>query len=89
MKKPGVDIIVGIGKPKPMPMKGGPGGMMSKPAKDPMAEMPEGDMPDDDEDEEDECMKRIESKLDKIMTALGLDEEDKSKGEMEPETNQQ
>lgn len=65
-KKPAVDVMLAIGKPKPPAMKGGPMGAPDKPG---MADEPELPPVDDSA----ECMKRMESKIDKIMEALQIE----------------
>ena len=86
-KKPGIGIEIGIGRPKDAPAP--PKGMKGIPGGDEPDEPEAVDNPEEEESEEDptECLKRVESKLDLIMHAMGLDgqqggEEDEGSGEM-------
>ena len=80
-KKPGLDVVIGVGKggpPRP------PKGMEGAPDMAGPDDMPDNE-PDGDEGSDAECMKRIEDKLDKIMDALGLTEDQGGGQQMPPD----
>ena len=71
-KKP-VGIEIAIGRPKDAPAP--PKGMKGVPGGDEPDEPEAVDNPEEEDSEEDptECLRRVESKLDLIMQAMGLD----------------
>jgi hypothetical protein len=70
MNKPGIDVVIGLGKAKPPKP---PMGMMGP--KPPMEMEMESE---EQQNTEDSRMAKIESKLDRICEALGLHDEDES-----------
>lgn len=70
MKKPGLDVMIAVGKPKPM--KGGPGGVPGlTPGNKPEMDMPKDPMKGPGEDR----MARIENRLAKICEALSIEDD--------------